>query len=88
MSKQEKSVREPLIHISKRVGLVWWKSWTIRVLAVVCALIFCAIVIAGDIDPASVERIVTLSTCSYDYNDARYVVIGSLNEVAYPDSAS
>lgn len=44
MSKQEKSVREPLIHISKRVGLVWWKSWTIRVLAVVCALIFCAIV--------------------------------------------
>ena len=22
-----------------------------------------------------------------DYNDARYVVIGSLNEVAYPESA-
>lgn len=41
---------------------------------------------AGDIDPASVERIVTLSTCSYDYNDARYVVIGSLAEVAYPEA--
>ena len=41
---------------------------------------------AGDIDPASVERIVTLSTCSYDYNDARYVVIGSLTEVAYPEA--
>lgn len=42
---------------------------------------------AGQIDLESVERIVTLSTCSYDYNDARYVVIGSLNEVAYPESA-
>lgn len=42
---------------------------------------------AGDVDPESVERIVTLSTCSYDYNDARYVVIGSLNEVAYPETA-
>lgn len=42
---------------------------------------------AGQIDLEAVERIVTLSTCSYDYNDARYVVIGSLNEVAYPESA-
>ena len=40
---------------------------------------------AGDVDAASVERIVTLSTCSYDYNDARYVVIGSLKELADPD---
>lgn len=39
----------------------------------------------GQIDLEAVERIVTLSTCSYDYNDARYVVIGSLNEVAYPE---
>ena len=37
---------------------------------------------AGDVDPEAVERIVTLSTCSYDYNDARYVVIGSLNPVS------
>ena len=43
---------------------------------------------AGDVDAASVERIVTLSTCSYDYNDARYVVIGSLIEVAAPETAS
>ena len=43
---------------------------------------------AGQIDLEAVERIVTLSPCSYDYNDARYVVIGSLNEVAYPESAS
>ena len=43
---------------------------------------------AGDVDAAAVERIVTLSTCSYDYNDARYVVIGSLVEVAAPETAS
>ena len=43
---------------------------------------------AGDVDAAAVERIVTLSTCSYDYNDARYVVIGSLIEVAAPEAAS
>ena len=43
---------------------------------------------AGDVDAAAVERIVTLSTCSYDYNDARYVVIGSLIEEAAPEAAS
>ena len=26
-------------------------------------------------------KTVTLSTCSYEYNDARYVVIGALNPV-------
>jgi sortase B len=39
----------------------------------------------GVVDLEAVERIVTLSTCSYDYNDARYVVIGSLKELADPD---
>lgn len=43
---------------------------------------------AGEVDAAAVERIVTLSTCSYDYNDARYVVIGSLQEVARPEPAA
>jgi sortase B len=43
---------------------------------------------AGEVDPDTVERIVTLSTCSYDYNDARYVVIGSLQEVARPEPAA
>lgn len=33
----------------------------------------------ADLDGA--ERVVTLSTCSHDYKDARYVVIGSLTEV-------
>ncbi len=29
---------EPLFHIVKRDGLVWWKSWIIRVIAVVAAM--------------------------------------------------
>ena len=43
---------------------------------------------AGEVDAAAVDRIVTLSTCSYDYNDARYVVIGCLQEVARPEPAA
>lgn len=39
---------------------------------------------AEGVDLESVERIVTLSTCVYDYLDARYVVLGSLVEVGYP----
>ena len=39
---------------------------------------------AGEVEPESVGRLVTLSTCSYDFNDARFVVIGSLNEIPYP----
>lgn len=33
-----------------------------------------------DVDLDEVGKIVTLSTCSYEYDDARYVVIGSLTE--------
>lgn len=39
---------------------------------------------AADLDLAGVERIVTLSTCSYEYTTARYVVVGSLIPVEYP----
>ena len=43
MEKQN-IAHEPLFHISKRGTIVWWKSWIIRVLAVMAALIVCALV--------------------------------------------
>jgi sortase B len=35
-----------------------------------------------DIDIGTVERIITLSTCSYEYDSARYIVIGKLVPLA------
>lgn len=40
---------------------------------------------AGDVDISQISQIVTLSTCSYEYATARYVVIGNMVEVAYPE---
>ena len=37
--------REPLIHISRRNGLVWWKNWGIRLLGVLLALVVSALFI-------------------------------------------
>ena len=42
---KEKTVREPLFHISKRDSIVWWKSWLIRIGAVFCALLLSSILI-------------------------------------------
>ena len=39
---------------------------------------------AGEIDISEIQQIVTLSTCTYEYATARYVVIGSMVEIAYP----
>lgn len=36
--------KEPLFHIVKRGALPWYKAWGIRLLAVVIALIVCAII--------------------------------------------
>ncbi len=45
MNKPEKKVREPLFHIAKRSGMVWWKSWLIRFIAIAAALAVCALII-------------------------------------------
>ena len=42
--KTHEKVREPLFHITKRSGIVWWKAWLIRIAAIIAALIVCAIV--------------------------------------------
>lgn len=41
---QEKKTAEPLFHITKRSDIVWYKSWLIRILAILLALIFCGFV--------------------------------------------
>ena len=33
------------------------------------------------VDLSSIERVITLSTCSHDYKNARYIIIGSLVEI-------
>lgn len=39
--------KEPLFHISKRTELIWYKAWAIRAIAIVAALIVCAIISAS-----------------------------------------
>ena len=38
---EKKNVREPFIHLTRRGSIARWKSWGIRVLAVVLALVVC-----------------------------------------------
>lgn len=44
MNKNETQVREPMFHIVKRTGIVWWKAWTVRILAVLAALVVCSLI--------------------------------------------
>jgi hypothetical protein len=37
------------------------------------------------VDISQIRQIVTLSTCSYEFATARYVVLGSMVEVGYPE---
>ena len=41
---KEKKQREPLFHIAKRSALPWYKSWGIRAIAILAALIFAGLV--------------------------------------------
>lgn len=43
-SAKEKKIREPLFHIVKRDGVVWWKAWLIRIAAVIIALMVVAVI--------------------------------------------
>ena len=39
------TTHEPLIHISRRDGIVWWKAWLVRLIAILAALIVSALFI-------------------------------------------
>ena len=41
---KEKKQREPLFHIAKRPALPWYKSWGIRAIAILAALVFAGLV--------------------------------------------
>ena len=40
----------------------------------------------ADVEIAENENLITLSTCSYEYDDARYVLVGVLKELAKPNN--
>ena len=44
MKNSKKQINEPLFHIVKRDGVVWWAAWLIRIASVAAALIVCALV--------------------------------------------
>ena len=45
MANNEKHMHEPLVQVSKRDTMPWYKSWGVRLIAIVLALVICAFVI-------------------------------------------
>lgn len=43
-SQKEQKIHEPLFHVVKRTGIVWWKSWLVRIIAVLLALVVSGVV--------------------------------------------
>lgn len=54
----EKKVREPLFHITKRASLPWWRTWMIRGIAILAALVVCGILTVSvtDLNPLAVYQ--------------------------------
>ena len=45
MKNKEKNLHEPRIQLARRDDMIWYKSWGVRVIAVILALIICGFVI-------------------------------------------
>ena len=39
----------------------------------------------SNVNPNVVNNVVVLSTCTYEYDNARYIVVGSLLPIPYPE---
>ena len=57
-SKANSANSEPLIHITKRKHLEWYQAWGIRLIAILLALVLCAIItsVTTGLDPLSVYK--------------------------------
>lgn len=44
MSKKHTQVKEPLFHIVKRGSMVWWHAWIVRAVAILAAMVVCALI--------------------------------------------
>lgn len=45
MKNNEKAVHEPMFQVARRDDMIWYKSWGVRIIAVILAMIICAFVI-------------------------------------------
>lgn len=59
MNSKEKHIHEPLIHITRRKTMIWWKAWLIRFIAIVAALVVCGalIIILTKSNPIEVYKV-------------------------------
>lgn len=64
MSKSTIKAKEPRFHIAKRDAMPIWKSWLIRLLAIVAALVVCGIVVVllTDLNPFQVYKTMYLGS--------------------------
>ena len=78
MNNKEKHVHEPLFHITKRADIVWWKAWLIRLVAIVAALIVCAIVIVMITDYNPIEVYKTMIEGSFGTERKLWILLQNL----------
>ena len=45
MKNKQKSIHEPMFQVARRDDMIWYKSWGVRIIAVILALILCGFVI-------------------------------------------
>lgn len=58
MAVRDNSVREPLVHVTKRPHIPFWKSLIIRAVAIILAILVCALIIVllTDLNPLDVFK--------------------------------
>ncbi len=78
MNNHAKSVKEPLIHITKRSSMVWWKSWLIRLSAILLALILCGFIIVMLTDYNPIQVYVAMFKGSFGTTRKLWILLQNL----------